>query len=604
MMTALTAQDWPAAKAFAAQNPNPLAGQIIEYLRLMAPGQGSAAEIGRFAAAHPSWPEQKVLQKRLGEAVAAEADQTQALADCRAYKPALDTALVRCAHAELQAGQAKKAAELARQAWRTGLIGEPEEAAFLFDWHRDIADEDQWRRFDALDWAGNSAADRQAGRVDAGHRALAMARLAFRHNDPRALDFLATVPADMRADPALLLEQAKYLRAQNDTAAALALWRAAGAAAEIAAPVEHRAAFWVERDRLARVLLAAGDGDGAYFLADDAAAGTEQAPDALFLAGWIALRKLHDPARAAAKFQVLAAHSPSVISQARAYYWLARAASDDAIAKQDYARAAAFPTVYYGQLAIVATAGADAVPARIAAYRGVLAADDKLDDFSRNELVRAAAILVGWEDRERARSFMARLTMDDGSDVASLAMAARQSLALGLPEVAVLAARLAGRQGAVLRAYGWPAPYPPPAGVDANLALGVMRQESSFDPGIVSPAGAVGLMQMMPATARQEGGDPDALADPDVNMRLGVGYLHKLLDQFGGVAPYAVAAYNAGPHRVKAWISANGDAAGPAPDYWPADNMIDWIEQIPFAETRNYVQRVLENRAIYASPAP
>jgi soluble lytic murein transglycosylase len=293
-----------------------------------------------------------------------------------------------------------------------------------------------------------------------------------------------------------------------------------------------------------------------------------------------------------------------VITQARAYYWLARSAADDASEKQDYARAAAFPTVYYGQLAIVATDGAASVPGRIEAFKGYVAADDRSHAFSRNELVRAAAILVGWQDRERARSFMARLTLDDGSDVASLALAARQSLALGLPETAVLAARLAGRQGAVLRDYGWPAPYKPPEGVDPDLALGVMRQESSFDPGIVSPAGAVGLMQMMPATARQEGGDPDALTDPDLNMRLGVAYLHKMLDQFGGVAPYAVAAYNAGPHRVKAWISANGDAAGPAPDYWPADAMIDWIEQIPFAETRNYVQRVLENRAIYASPAP
>ena len=87
-------------------------------------------------------------------------------------------------------------------------------------------------------------------------------------------------------------------------------------------------------------------------------------------------------------------------------------------------------------------------------------------------------------------------------------------------------------------------------------------------------------------------------------MQLGVGYLHKLLDQFGGVSPYAVAAYNAGPHRVRAWISANGDAAGAPPDYVPSDAMIDWIELIPFGETRNYVQRVLENRAIYAAPSP
>ncbi len=603
IMQALRAQDWPAAQKLAAQDGDPLAVPIVDYIRLLAPGQGSAAELGAFIDAHSSWPDQPTLRRRLGEAIAREVDQAQTLADCRRYKPSLDTALVRCAAAELADNKKVQAAALARQAWLGGIIGEAEEDAFLAAWGGYLTEADQWRRFDALDWAGIAAADRQAGRLDARRQRLAAARLAFRHNDPRALDYLPAVPEDLRADPGLLLEQAKYLRAQNDTAAALALWRASASMAEVKA-VEHRAAFWSERDRLARALLESGDSDGAYFLADDSAVGTDQAPDALFLAGWIALRRSHDPARAGVKFQALAAQSPSVITQSRAWYWLARTATDDAVVKQDFGRAAAYPTTYYGQLAIVALSGADAVPGRIAAFRGPAVADDRLRDFARGELVRAAAKLVAWGDAERARSFLARQTLDDAADVGGLGLASRQASLLGLPEVAVLAARLAGKDGTVLREYGWPKPYVPPAGVDPALVLGVMRQESSFDPGIVSPAGAVGLMQMMPATARQEGGDPGALTDPAVNMQLGVGYLHKLLDQFGGVSPYAVAAYNAGPHRVRAWISANGDAAGAPPDYVPSDAMIDWIELIPFGETRNYVQRVLENRAIYAAPSP
>jgi soluble lytic murein transglycosylase len=129
-----------------------------------------------------------------------------------------------------------------------------------------------------------------------------------------------------------------------------------------------------------------------------------------------------------------------------------------------------------------------------------------------------------------------------------------------------------------------------------------MRQESSFDAGIVSGAGAIGLMQLMPATARQITGRgqpaPD-LKNPHENMRLGIAYFQGLLAQFGGVRPYAIAAYNAGPHRARAWVTDNGDAAASA----SAADMIDWIEEIPYGETRNYVQRVLENSRIYAAHA-
>jgi soluble lytic murein transglycosylase len=178
-----------------------------------------------------------------------------------------------------------------------------------------------------------------------------------------------------------------------------------------------------------------------------------------------------------------------------------------------------------------------------------------------------------------------------------LVLTARTASALGLPDVAVLVARLAGRHGVVLPHLGWPTPYQPAPGAEAPLVLGLMRQESSFDPAIVSAAGAVGLMQLMPETARQVGGQSVALTDPPTNMRLGVVYLQRLLAQFDNAVPYAVAAYNAGPRHVHDWIATNGDAAAAGRN----DDMLDWIEQIPFGETRNYVQRVLENRAVYGA---
>jgi soluble lytic murein transglycosylase len=599
ILIALHAQDWKTAEALAANEKDPVALDLVKFARLLTPGQATAQEIYTFATAHGDWPDRGVLHRRLAEAVLAETDAAQRLQDCQQYKPGGE-AVLRCAEAERGAGHASQADWLARQAWIDGITEAGAEQDFLAHWAAAIRPEDQWRRFDALDWTGNAAADRQAARLDTPRHALAAARLAFRHNDPRALDYLPAVPEALRADPSLLLYQARWLRSTGAKAAALALWRAAGAPAEQAAAVDRRPAFWSERDRLARLLLADGDNDGAYFLADDAAAGPDQAPDALYLCGWIALRRQHDAARAIAKFQALHAVSQSIITQGRAWYWMGRAAATEAEARQDFVHAAAYPTSYYGQLAALRFGTAAALTAQLAALHDPVPDDAATKAFAANGLTHAADLLAGWGDAGRARAFLrreAQTTQDPGI----LELTAQHALALQVPDVAVATARLAGRQGVALKQAGWPRPFVPESGPDAPdpaLVLGLMRQESSFDAGIVSHAGAVGLMQLMPDTARQAGGRGAALSDPATNMRLGEVYLQSLLTQFGGVVPYALAAYNAGPHRARAWITANGDAAATG----DADAMLDWIEMIPFGETRNYVQRVLENRTIYANP--
>ena len=288
-------------------------------------------------------------------------------------KPALDTALLRCADAERQAGRAEEARDLAQRAWIDGLRDPDAEAEFLRNWPAVATADIQWRRFDALDWANDPAAARQVARVDTARRPLAAARQAFQHRDPRALDYLPAIPEQGRGDAALLLEQARWLRLTDAGAAALALWRTATAAAEMRVGTEHRAAFWNERDRLARALLAQGNVDGALFLADDANVAPDQMPDALFLAGWIALQRKHDAALALQKFDALATISHSLITQARAWYWIGRATTGDA-AQQSYRRAAAYPTTYYGQLAITAL-NDPVAPAIQAAVDPVISAD-------------------------------------------------------------------------------------------------------------------------------------------------------------------------------------------------------------------------------------
>ncbi len=597
VLLALRQQAWRVAEALAAAEPDPLAVKLVTFIRLLNPGQASAAELQRFMAANPGWPDQDTLERRYAEALANEPDGRLVASLCERHAPGAAPAQLRCAEAWALAGDAGRAGHLARQAW-IGLPGSPSlEDDVLARWGGTLTQADQRERYDRLEPVDPAGAGRQLARLDPPVRMLDSARLAFHRRDPDALATLTAVPPALRADPALLLAEARYLRRSGADSAALALWRTALPEAERATPPDRRPAFWAERDALARDLLDGGDADGAYFLADAHGLPPEQTLDAAFLAGWIALRRLHDPVLAGVHFQALANGAHAAITQARAFYWLARSRTGAEQARF-LARASAWPTTYYGQLAARAAGETDeALQARIAALRDPATTQGQADQFARTELARAAAILVSWADPRRAADFLRQQVQPPATDT-DRALAAGLARRLNLPDMAVQAARLAGRDGVILAGSGWPAPIQPPDGpVPPALVLGVMRQESSFDATATSAAGARGLMQLMPATAAQTARALHApsgpLVDPDLNIRLGTAYLGMLLVQFGGQQPCAVAAYNAGTRRVRDWMTAHSD---PGTD---PEAMIDWIELIPFAETRNYVQRVLENQTIY-----
>ncbi len=601
ILLAMRARAWKLAEAIAAADADPLAVKLVTFIRLLMPTQASAAELRDFITANPGWPDQPVLQQRFAEALADDPDEREVARLCAGRSPPAAPALPRCAAALALAGQDAAAGSDARLAWIEGVVDPAQEADFLARWGQALTPRDQMRRFDRLLATDQTAARRQLARLDSGARQLGSAELALRADAPDALADLAAVPPELRADPTLLLAEARYLRRTHAIAAALTLWRSALPAAEAAAEPGRRPAFWAERDALARDLLAQNDAAGAYEVADDRTLSPEQAVDAEFLAGWIALRRLNDPATARAKFTALGSGAHSAITAARAAYWLGRAASTPADAQAAFARAAAWPLTYYGQLASQAARQGVPLGERILARHDPVATTAEAREFAASEMARAAAILVSWDDKRRAADFLLRAAQPPAG-AAARTLAAQMALRLGLPDVAVQDARLAGRDGIVLATSGWPIPVQPPAGsVPPALALGLMRQESSFDPRIVSAAGACGLMQLMPATAQQIARRLHApsgpLADPDINMRLGTAYLGGLLQRFGGVVPYATAAYDAGPRHVQDWIAGNGDAAA---QHDPAA-MVDWIELIPFGETRNYVQRVLENTQIYAA---
>ena len=411
-----------------------------------------------------------------------------------------------------------------------------------------------------------------------------------------------------------MLEQARALRVAGQDADALALWLAQGQSAQASAPASRLPAYWNERHILARRLLRNGDSPGAYALVSaHGQTGTEQLADAEFLAGYIALRRLNQPDIAAKHFHNLADASRAVITQGRAWYWLGRA---EAAAGRDpkpyYSKAAAWPTSFYGQLASIALGeDSEALARRIGSVKDPGFSQAQVANLAGRELSHAAALLAGWSEPRRAHAFLLRLD-ELSPDPSDRALTARYALGLGMPEMAVYIARRMGRDGIALPDAGWPMPVDPPttqAQVDPAVALGLMRQESSFEVGVISPAGARGLMQLMPATAqivsRQlgESTSPAALtSDPDQNMRLGTAYFAGLMDRFGGALPFAAAGYNAGPNRVDTWLAENGDPRGQiqgAGNSAGQIDMIDWIELIPINETRNYVQRVLENVVVY-----
>ena len=620
-----TAQEAPAGSAFEPQEPPiSLAARLVVYRRLLEPGGGSATEIAGFLARNPTWPNRPLLTQRLQQSIGLETDMSALGTLCRTVILTAAAALRRCG------GIGPPRAELiaeARAAWIHANDQPGQEAMLQLDWGRWLTREDDWQRFDRLEAAGNlAAAQRIWPLLPPTDQPLAQARLELRQGAPDADATAARLTGTAASDTQMLLDLARWLRRANRDDDAMALWRTRGFAAEAAASATRLIAFWAERDALARDRLRDHHDADALALADDRAQTDPTARlDAAFLGGWICLRRLDDPASAEPRFASLL-QADAVLTRSRGAYWTAQARlalGDGAGAETAFRQAAAYPTTFYGQLAAARLQPPAPGPATLrdpssgrhfesvdlAQVHDPLWSSAEAIRFAGLELAQATELLVSWNDPRQARAFLLKLDQISTSD-ADHALAAAFADRLGLPDVAVAIARSAGRRGLVLPQAGWPRPVVPPVErlLPPGLALAIMRQESSFDAQITSPAGARGLMQLTLGTARDTArtlGRPEpgpaTLFDPNTNMALGTGTLASLLVRYGGSIPYAVAAYNAGPHRVDRWLVDNGDPArAPAARRLGVqDQMVDWIESIPFAETRNYVQRVMENLVVY-----
>ena len=230
---------WSDADAAAAALPDPVARKLVLFYRLLTQGAGHPAEIAAFMADNPGWPDQAALSRRLQEAIAAEGDDRTVLDICARQLVRETPSMLRCAEAARNAGR-PDAAELARQAWVSGISDPAAELTFLRRWGPSLTFADQWRRFDRLAWTDNGAvggpASRQVARVDPAQRPAAEARLALRRDDPMARSLVAVLPPGAQIDPALMLELARWLRRAGKDEDAQKLWLAMGGAAERAAP--------------------------------------------------------------------------------------------------------------------------------------------------------------------------------------------------------------------------------------------------------------------------------------------------------------------------------------------------------------------------------
>ncbi len=498
-------------------------------------------------------------------------------------------------------GRRSEAEEIARASWREDTLNTIAETRAMDEFS--FSQEDHAARVGALLWRDQrNAAQRLYPRLSPADRALAQARIGLQTRQRRGLQALVdSVPGSRRGDPGLVYDRAQYRRRSGRPEEAMPI------AAEIdarQAPMMARDDIFRERRLYVPRAMRAGQHRLAYNLVSNhGLTSGESFADAEWLSGWLQLRFLGNPQRAAEHFSHLSENVSAPVSRARALYWraeAARALGQNEESERLLNEAARFNFTYYGQLA--ATRGERTAVLSLPETAQV--SDEARTRFENRELVRALRLISEFGDQRDFESIAFYLddTLDDPMEIELLSQMAREQ---SYPRTALRSAKAGLFRNVVAANAAYPLldlpnivqarGRPEPA-----MVLAIIRQESEFDAGAVSHANAHGLMQLIPSTARAQAQregmtyQRGALtSDPQYNVTLGAAHLGDLIDDFGGSYVLAAAAYNAGSHNAREWIADYGDPRSGSVD------VVDWVELIPFSETRNYVQRVLENAQVY-----
>lgn len=554
-----------------------------------------------FLAANPDWPSAALLRRRAEARLWQEKSDAATVHAFTMDQPTTAKGKFALARALIAEGDSDRAARLVREAWRSEELSERSEEDSYEAFHDLLRPEDHRARMDKRLGAKDYAAARRAARR-LGEDALAIVKACAAVNGKadKAKDYLDDVSADARRDLGYVLCRVQWNLQKDhiDDAAEAILTAAPDTMA-----AQDTDAWWRERRLLARKLLDQGKPETAYDVVRAAAVPAMEVyrVDYHFMCGWIALRYLDDPRTAMAHFTAIDEGSANPIALSRAHYWRGRAAEAmgaTADARMSYKAAARYSTAYYGQLAR-ARLGLEGIELR--APSPVLAA---ADTAAADERVRAAEMLYGIGERDVVL-YYAEDFAKESTDVAALEALGELARRRNDARVMLEIGKSALARGLALDHYAFPTIGIPehkqvaPA-IETSVIYSVARTESSFDQRDKSSANAVGLMQVTPEagrdTAKRFGLTYDwdrMVSDPVYNTQMGAAELSALLSEYRGNEIMTFAGYNAGRGRVREWVQARGDPRDPKVD------PVDWVERIPLSETRNYVQRVMENVQVY-----
>lgn len=585
--------DWAQAIVLA-DKAAPEARTFIEWVRLRG-GSGGAEEVLDFVQKYPHWPGLERLKTR-NEKHFKDASTAQRLAFFTGHTAQTGRGVLTFAEALIDAGERGEAEASLVMAWRTFDLSAGLHAAYLAD-YADLLAPHHEARLNMAVWRGlKDDSARMMALVPADVAKLAEARLKLRAKakDPDAV--IASVPEKLRQDPGLLYEEFLWNYHRGSKERAIDLMVAQSAKGDLGEP--SRWAGW--RRSLVRQIMREGDPQGAYKLAINhgLTAGSAYA-DLEWLAGYLALRKLGNASQALVHFKRFTDAVETPISLGRAGFWLGEAYT--ALGKPDEAKlsyklGAQHQTSFYGLLAAERAGIETDIALKGAEYFSAW----QEAEFAKGDLAKITALLVKNGQLSLAEQFI--LKIGEEADRTTLGQLGNFAIDLGAPHLAVMLGKASAQRGIVLPAHYY-ALHPMQTmdlPVPTEMSLAIARRESEFDPSVVSGAGARGLMQLMPATAAEVAGelgrdhDPSAvLNDWRYNAELGSAYLAKLAERYDGNVIMMAAAYNAGPSRPDRWMSEVGD-----PRRGDID-VVDWIESIPFNETRNYVMRVSESLPVY-----
>lgn len=592
--------NWREALLHARRAKQPLVGEYMTWRVLRNSDIFNFSDYFQFMMAHPDWPDRNRLLIRAEDKLYLEGINSMPRAELvrwfRQFPPVSGKGKLLYAQL-LPPGE--ETTKVIRAAWIEGDYDPSQEQDILQRYGQSLRQQDHVARIDRLVWEGKTtAASRLFFAVPKGYQSLFEARIRLALNKPGAEGVIAQIPSSLRNDPGLLYERMKWRDRKGMEPGVRELLY------EAPANIPFPDKWWSVRHKLVRKALDSGQTKTALdLLAKHGQTEGSELADALWLQGWIHLTKLKQPGKALPFFLQLEKSVAFPVSKSRAAYWAGRsyeAMGQPQEAQQKYATGATYPTTFYGQLCHGKLKNAP--PFSIPSFLSPSAQEKQ--QFEADSRVGVVHMLANAGREQDALVFINHMANEPVSHARAM-MVAELGNSIGRPDFSLIAAKESLKQNIILPQQSYPffRISFTPRGEEA-LIWAITRQESLFNPNAESSAGAKGLMQLLPSTAKEVARKndisfaPAQLNHPNTNLQLGDAYINQMIRQFDGSYVMAIAAYNAGPGRVRQWEGQYGHPGK------TLEQAIDWIETIPFNETRNYVQRVLENLQVYRVLTP